>query len=86
MELGSGSMMNYQGLGVNNFIISLPLLLIPAFLWWLFKISFGEIAAIVILAGIGILGLAFNQSLIRIAIKHFEKNRYALAQGYRQKG
>jgi hypothetical protein len=86
MELGSGSMMNYQGLGLNNFIISLPLLLIPAMLYMLFKAISGEIAAIVLLGVLGILGLAFNQSLIRTAIKHFEKNRYALAQGYRQKG
>jgi len=86
MELSRGSMMNYQGVGVNNFIMALPLIIVPALIFLPIEKLFGEVVGISVLGGLGILGLLFNQSLIRLAVKHFEKRRYIIAEGYRQRG
>lgn len=77
--------MNYQGVGVNNFILVLPLMAAPMLIYWPVSAVFGFIPAVLTLAGLGILGLLFNQSLIKLAVNNFQKRRYEIAEGYRQK-
>lgn len=86
MDLSKGAMMNYQGVGVNNFILVLPLMAAPMLIYWPVSAVFGFIPAVLTLAGLGILGLLFNQSLIKLAVNNFQKRRYEIAEGYRQKG
>lgn len=86
MDLSGSSMMNYQGVGVNNFIMVLPLLAVPALLYWVVSLIFGHTIAILFIGALGLFGLLFNQSLIRLAVNNFIKRRYQIAEGYRQKG
>lgn len=86
MDLSKGAMMNYQGVGANNFILVIPLLAIPSLIYWPISAFFGYIPAVLTLGGLGVLGLIFNQSLIKLAVNNFRKKRYQIAEGYRQKG
>jgi len=86
MDLSKGAMMNYQGVGVNNFVLVLPLLAVPSLIYWPISVFFGYIYAVLAIGGLGVLGLLFNQSLIRFAVNNFQKRRYEIAEGYRQKG
>lgn len=86
MDLSKGAMMNYQGVGANNFILVIPLLAIPSLIYWPISAFFGYIPAVLALGGLGVLGLIFNQSLIKLAVNNFRKKRYQIAEGYRQKG
>ena len=86
MDLSKGQMMNYQGLGINNFIMVIPLMALPVFIYWISSLFFGHTTAVLIIGSFGLLGLIFNQSLIRMAVNNFQKKRYQIAEGYRQKG
>lgn len=86
MDLSKGAMMNYQGVGANNFILVIPLLAVPGLIFWPVSAFFGHIPAVLTLGGLGVLGLIFNQSLIRLAVNNFKKRRYQIAEGYRQRG
>lgn len=86
MDLSKGSMMNYQGVGVNNFVLVLPLLALPSIIYGLISLFFGYISAIIAIGGLGFIGLLFNQSLIRMAVNSFNNKRYEIAEGYRQRG
>jgi len=86
MDLSKGAMMNYQGVGANNFILVLPLLAVPGLIFWPVSVFFGHTPAVLTLGGLGVLGLIFNQSLIKLAVNNFKKKRYQIAEGYRQKG
>jgi len=86
MDLSKGAMMNYQGVGANNFIMVIPLLAVPGLIFWPASAFFGHIPAVLTLGGLGVLGLIFNQSLIRLAVNNFKKRRYQIAEGYRQRG
>jgi hypothetical protein len=86
MDLSKGAMMNYQGVGANNFILVIPLLAIPSLIFWPISAFFGYTPAVLTLGGLGVLGLIFNQSLIKLAVNNFRKKRYQIAEGYRQKG
>jgi len=86
MDLSQGAMMNYQGVGANNFVLIIPLLAVPALIYWPVSAFFGFVPAVVTLGGLGVVGLLFNQSLIKLAVNNFHKKRYSIAEGYRQKG
>lgn len=84
MELDKGQMMNYQGIGINNFLNILPLILGPWLLFILFKSIFNESTALWLILAMGALGLLFHNYFIRLAVKFFNKNRYKIADGFRQ--
>lgn len=86
MELAKGAMMNYQGVGLNNFIMALPLLVGPMIIYLPFKLFFGYEVAVIALAVLGIIGFSLHRIIIRNAVKLFESKRYAIAEGYRKKG
>lgn len=85
MELAKGAMMNYQGVGINNFIMALPLLVGPILIFLPFKFFFGYQAGVMALAVLGIIGFSLHRILIRSAVKLFESKRYEIAEGYRKK-
>jgi uncharacterized membrane protein len=85
MELDRGQMMNYQGVGINNFLIILPLMGGPVLLFILLKSIVGLNISLLIILGIGLLGLLIHQQLIKWATAFFQKNRYKIAEGYRIK-
>jgi hypothetical protein len=83
MELDRGQMMNYQGVGINNFINVIPLLAVPVLLDLLFTALFGHTSSMWIIFLLGITGIFFHRQLIQMAAKFFVKNRYKIAEGYR---
>jgi len=85
MELAKGAMMNYQGVGLNNFLMAMPLLVGPILIFLPFKYIFGYEVGVIVLAVLGIIGFAFHRIIIKSAVKLFESKRYEIAEGYRKK-
>ncbi len=85
MELDRGQMMNYQGVGINNFLIVLPLMGGPVVLFLLLNSLLGQNGALLVIMGLGLLGILIHQQLIKWATAFFQKNRYKIAEGYRIK-
>ncbi len=83
MELDRGQMMNYQGVGLNNFLNIIPLILVPSLLFLLLSSFWGHTVALLLIALMGISGVLFHGVLIRRAARFFMKNRYKIAEGYR---
>jgi len=83
MELDRGQMMNYQGVGINNFINIIPLIAVPVLLDLLFTALFGHTSSLWIIALLGATGIFFHRQLIQMAAKFFVKSRYKIAEGYR---
>ena len=85
MDLSKGAVMNYQGVGINNFIIVLPLLIVPMLIYTPLKALFGYEVGVICLSLLGILGMVFHKYFINLAVKHFQEKKYGIAEGYRQK-
>ncbi|MBN2614886.1 MAG: hypothetical protein JXR71_04270 [Bacteroidales bacterium] len=83
LELDQGQMMNYQGVGINNFLIIIPLMGGPALLFAILNAVAGTNIALLIITGLGILGLILHQQLIKWAAAFFRNRRYKIADGYR---
>lgn len=84
MDLSKGASMNYQGVGINNFLVVIPLMGLPAGLFALLSFIFNLQTALIIFTSVGILGIIFHKFLIQKAVLFFEGKRYLISEGFRQ--
>lgn len=77
--------MNMQGVSYKNFIVMIPLLLVPIALVKIFALFSADYIALIILSLLGLAGILFRESLIRMTERQFLRRKYALCTGYRKK-
>ena len=85
MDLSRGAAFNYQGVGASQFIIMLPLLLMPVILYALFTLFLDRIPAVTILGLMGVIGILFHKIWMQKIIERFERRKYIIAEGFREK-
>ncbi len=86
MDLSKGSAFNYQGIGASNWLVLLPAFLLPIFIYLPFNYFGVPYTGIIIVGLLGISGLLFNKSILKIITKQFYKRKYIMAEGFRTKG
>ena len=85
MDLSRGAAFNYQGVGASQFLIMLPLLLLPVILYALLTVYLDKIAAVSILGLLGVIGLLFHKTLMNKVVARFRRRKYIIAEGFREK-
>jgi hypothetical protein len=85
IDLSRGAAFNYQGVGASQFLIMLPLLLFPVIIYALLSIYLDRIPAVSVLGIMGIIGMLFHKPLMNIIVKRFEKRKYIIADGFRER-
>jgi len=84
IDLGRSQFMNYQGTGVTQFLIVLPIMGIPVLLYVIFKsLGYSEFYFYSV-AAIGILGIILNKFFMQLIIKQFNNRKYKMAAGFRK--
>lgn len=85
LELAKGSAMNMQGVTYKNFIVMIPLLVVPMALMGIFSLFDAQYIALIILALLGLAGIVFWKQLLEVTEKQFLRRKYALCEGFRKK-
>lgn len=85
IDLSQGSAFNYQGTSAVQFVIVLPLLILPILLFKGVEIIWGQNVGFIVLGSVGLLGLASSPYLIKEITKNFYEKKYKMAAGYRAK-
>lgn len=85
LELSKGSSMNMQGVSYKNFLVMVPLLVIPITLIKVFELFSAINIALIIISLFGIVGILFREQLLRVIEKQFLRRKYALCKGFRKK-
>jgi hypothetical protein len=84
IDLSKGSAFNYQGTSALQFVIVLPLMVLPMLIYWPFG-AFGKpywgLAAI---ASVGLISLAFQKVWFKAIIENFKEKKYRNAAGFRE--
>jgi len=83
IDLSKGSAFNYQGTGAAQFVIIIPLMLVPMLIFQAFNIFDLPYIGLGFLASMGIIGLLTHRIFIRATIKNFKEKKYISAAGYR---
>ena len=86
IDLSNGSMFNYQGIGLAQWLVSLPLLLIPIVVWFTVKFLGGQNLANLVLIGLGVIGFLLRQVILKELVQLYSANRFKMLQGFKQKG
>lgn len=84
IDLSKGSAFNYQGTGAAQWVIVIPLMVVPLLIFQGFNILDMPVIGLAALAALGVLGLATHSYFIKQTIKNFKEKKYINAAGYRQ--
>ncbi|WP_026932877.1 DUF5687 family protein [Christiangramia echinicola] len=86
IDLDKSPFMNYQGTGASQWLVGLPLVLIPIFFFWILNKFISYEVAVGFLAGLGVIGLILRPALLTYLAQRYRKRKYVMLQGFKQKG
>lgn len=84
IDLDNGNYFNYQGVGAAQWLVGIPLLIIPIIIWVIFKSIAGMNVANIILILLGIIGLAFRNHLLNWIANKYIIKKYSMLAGFKE--
>lgn len=83
IDIGRSQWMNYQGTGIMQFIVMIPIIGIPAAIYFLLK-HFGIAQySFHVLASMGLLGILLNKYILQTLTKQFVSRKYKMAAAFK---
>ena len=84
IDINKGAMFNYEGMGIAQFLIIIPITIFPylvylPFSWWL-----SDMVGLGMLAITGITGIIFHRQLIELQVNRISRKRYQIGRSFRQ--
>jgi hypothetical protein len=84
MDLSKGSFFNYEGVGVAQYLMIIPMVVIPYLIFVPFSLLFDTYIGLLAMAVVGIVGIIFNDKLSMIAVNRLIKSKYEISTSFRQ--
>lgn len=84
IDLSQKAAFNYQGTGAVQWLIGIPLLLIPMGIFALFYFFIGFELACLILALLGVVGIVFHQKLMVVITAKYLQSKYKMIDAFNQ--
>ena len=85
IDLNASGFGNTQGTSAKQFIVVIPVMLVPVGLFYAFSLPFGFNAGVAAIAGFGILGLVTKNYFMNLIAKKYIKEKYAAIHAFDQK-
>ncbi len=85
IDLGKQAFFNYEGVGASQFVMVLPVMVLPILVYLPFGIWGQPNWGIIAIAGLGVIGILLRQYLINLVVKQFEKRKYKIITGFRER-
>lgn len=85
MDLSKGSAFNYQGVGGRHFVLMIPLLVVPIFIYLPFGLMGQPDLGFAFIGTLGVLGLLFREKMLDLITRRFISKRYKMSEGFRNK-
>ena len=84
IDLSKSSFMNYQGTGAQQFILMIPVMGLPVFLYGLFYLIVGETAGLISLFVAGGIGILLTKTFNKLLTERLREQRYKIASNFRE--
>jgi hypothetical protein len=85
IDLDKSPFMNYQGTGAAQWLVGIPLMALPVFLFWIFYRLISYEAGMAFLFILGIMGLLLRNKAIDFIAQVYKRKKYAMIEGFKQK-
>jgi hypothetical protein len=86
IDLDKSPFMNYQGMGAAQWLVGLPLLVLPVLFFWIFYKLISFESGVAFLLVLGVLGLIFRNRVIDFIAQVYKRKKYAMVEGFKQTG
>jgi hypothetical protein len=85
IDLSKGSAFNWEGVGVTQLLLSIPLLLLPYVIYIPLKLLAGDNLPLAAIALVGLIGIFSRNYFIKVLTADFYKRKFTIAEGFRNK-
>lgn len=83
IDLNKGAAFNYEGVGAAQFLIAIPVLLLPYVFYLPFRALGNDILGLALVGLVGLIGFLLRDKALDLLTKSFTKNRHKIAAGFR---
>lgn len=84
MNLNKGAFFNYEGVGLAQFLMGIPIFVVPYLVFVPAALLVNQYFGLVILGSVGALGVVFHDKLIDLSVKKLIRNRHKISSAFRQ--
>jgi hypothetical protein len=84
VDLSKSAMMNYEGFGLTQFILGVPLLGLPTLIYLPFSWFDQTVMAYMFIALLGICGIILREPILAYLARRLAKRKYVMAVGFRK--
>jgi hypothetical protein len=85
IELDQSPFGNMQGTSATQFLIMLPVLVLPIILFTIFYYLISFEVAVIVLSVLGIIGFAMKNYLLNLITEQYRRKKYGMIAGFKQK-
>ena len=85
IELDQSPFGNMQGTSATQFLIMLPVLVVPIVLFSIFYYVFNLQVAVIVLSVLGALGFAMKNYLLNLITEQYKRKKYGMIAGFKEK-
>ena len=85
VDLNARSSFNYQGTTYKSFLIVMPIMFLPMIIVGVISAFASINVALAVLAVMGLTGIIFREPLLKLCVNQFNKRKYLMAEGFRDK-
>lgn len=86
IDLDKSQMMNYQGMGISQWLVGIPVMAVPVFIFWILNKFVSYDVAVGTISGLGIIGILLRPTLLTYLTQRYRKRKYVTIQGFKQQG
>ncbi|NGP87130.1 DUF5687 family protein [Fodinibius halophilus] len=84
IDLNKRAMFNYEGMGAAQFLMIIPMLILPYLIYLPFAFMVNDMAGVAALATTGVIGIFFHEKFIQLQVNKILKNQYKIGSSFRQ--
>jgi hypothetical protein len=84
VDLDKAQFFNYQGTGMTQWIVGIPLFLVPIILFALTKLFASQQTACLLLLALGVVGILVQRPIMRAIVQAYQHNKYERLEGFKQ--
>jgi len=84
MDINKGAVFNYEGVGIAQFLMIIPMMGVPYLIFIPMSLLFGDISGLLALGTIGVLGIIAFPKLSDFAVQRILANKYQVSASFRQ--
>jgi hypothetical protein len=85
IDLSKTALSNMQGTSATQFLVVVPLIVVPCLIYYVLKTFVGFGLALGVLCFLGAVGFAFRRTAMDIVTEAYRKKKYGMIAGFKQK-